>query len=116
MAICGGRIALRLVVLFVAVAASTSDADEPACDGCQPAGRYAHCAAVFRNHMIVYGGRGFREHKRSLTTLGCVPTVAHAYPPRRIHCVGEQPASRSRARGDRTWMTAHSRALLILCV
>ena len=38
----------------------------------QPSGRYSHCAAMYQNHMIIYGGRGFTggsSQKRTLTTL-----------------------------------------------
>ena len=37
----------------------------------QPAGRYSHCSVMYNNHMLVYGGRGFQQTKRTLTTLGC---------------------------------------------
>lgn len=38
-----------------------------------PVGRYSHCAVVYGNHMIVYGGRGFQQQRTQvLTTLGDV--------------------------------------------
>jgi len=41
--------------------------------GCGPhsvPGRYAHCAGVFLDNMIIYGGRGFKGSSNSISTLG----------------------------------------------
>jgi hypothetical protein len=43
----------------------------PAALGATPSSRYAHCAVMFADRMLIYGGRGFRPGSNSLTTLGC---------------------------------------------
>ena len=41
-------------------------------------GRYAHCAVVFADQMIVYGGRGFRSNSNVLTTMGCARAASRS--------------------------------------
>ena len=36
----------------------------------QPTGRYAHCATVFENFMIVYGGKTRAQGTSQVSTLG----------------------------------------------
>ena len=38
-------------------------------DAPRPNGRYAHCAVMYKNHMVVYGGRGYIGTKSSLETF-----------------------------------------------
>ena len=35
----------------------------------RPVGRYAHCAFMFGDNMVVYGGRGYHRSQRSLSPL-----------------------------------------------
>ena len=35
-----------------------------------PPGRYSHCAVMYHEYMVVYGGRGFQSQKKTLTTIG----------------------------------------------
>jgi len=61
------RLCTILLVLIALVNAQLPTFRPP-----QPRGRYAHCAFIYNNHMIVYGGRGYIGARSPLQTFGDV--------------------------------------------